>query len=154
MAFEKDIFFINEALIEAKKAYECKEVPVGAVLVFEEKVIARAHNLVEAKQDAAEHAELVCLKKGSVYFNNWRLLKTTLYCTLEPCAMCAGALLLHRVERLVWGAPDPRQGAHGSWVDLLGIPHPFHTLAVSSGILEQESKTLLKSFFQSRRSSS
>ena len=148
---EDDLFFMREALKEAVKSSLKGEVPVGAVLVFENQIIARAHNLVETSQDASMHAEMLCLKQGAKYFNNWRLLKTTLYCTLEPCAMCAGALLNHRIERLVWAAPDLRQGAHGSWVNLFEQDHPIHAIAVTKGILEQEAGRVLRDFFKARR---
>ena len=109
---------MREALKEAKKAFEKDEVPVGAVLVHKNRIIARGHNQVELLQDATAHAEMICLSAGAEALGNWRLAETTLYCTLEPCCMCAGALLSARVTRLVWGAPDLRVGANGSWIDL------------------------------------
>lgn len=142
---------MREALIEAKKAFHSAEVPVGAVLVYQDQIIARAHNLVEASQDACCHAEILCLKEGSRVLGNWRLSGATLYCTLEPCSMCAGALLLSRLEALVWGAPDLRHGANGSWVDLFAYPHPTHFLAIRSGVLSEESAQLLRDFFSLRR---
>ena len=142
---------MHEALKEAIKSSLADEVPVGAVLVYENKIIARAHNLVETHLDASMHAEMLCMKEGSKILKNWRLLKTTLYCTLEPCAMCAGAMLNHRIERLVWAAPDLRQGAHGSWVNLFNQDHPIHTISVTKGILEQEAGGLLRDFFKVRR---
>lgn len=150
---QRDIFYMNEACKEAAKAFEADEVPIGAVLVFQEKIIARAHNRVEELQDASAHAEMICLRLAMKYFNSWRLLDTTLYSTLEPCSMCAGTLLLSRVSTLVWGARDIRQGASGSWVDLLNIRHPMHKLEVRSGIMEEESGDLLKKFFQKKRES-
>ncbi len=144
---------MREALEEAKKGALQGEVPVGAVLVHENKIIARAHNRVEELGDATAHAEVLCLKEGAKALCNWRLLDTTLYCTLEPCSMCAGAMILARVGTLVWGAPDHRHGAHGSWVDLLGRPHPIHQLEVRRGVLWEESGALLKEFFKERRSS-
>src|SRR3990172_2440938 len=105
--------WMHEAIAEAKAAFAKGEVPVGAVLVKEGVVIARAHNLVESASDATAHAEMLCLKKGADFLKNWRLLGATLYCTLEPCPMCAGAMIHSRLERLVWGAPDVRCGAHG-----------------------------------------
>lgn len=151
MSDEQDIIFMREALKEAQESSLKQEVPVGAVLVYENRVIARAHNCVETSRDAAMHAEMLCLKQGTKYFNNWRLLKTTLYCTLEPCAMCAGAMFNHRIERLVWAAPDLRQGANGSWVDLFDRGHPMHTIAVTEGVLADEAGELLKEFFKARR---
>ena len=148
---ELDIRFMREALKEAKKALEKNEVPVGAVLVFGGKVIARGHNEVELLQDATAHAEMLCITAGTTAMENWRLSDTTLYCTLEPCAMCAGAILASRIQRLVWGAPDLRLGANGSWVDLFATKHPMHSLEITPRVLEEESAFLLKSFFEKTR---
>lgn len=148
---EQDIYFMHEALKEAKKALEKDEVPVGAVLVKGGKVIARGHNQVELLQDATAHAEMLCITAGTTALENWRLAETTLYCTLEPCAMCAGAILASRIKRLVWGAPDLRLGANGSWTDLFSIKHPMHSLEITSRVLEEESAFLLKSFFEKTR---
>lgn len=148
---DQDIRFMREALKEAKKALDKDEVPVGAVLVFEGQVIARGHNEVELLQDATAHAEMICLTAGSAAFENWRLSGATLYCTLEPCAMCAGAMLSTRIQRLVWGAPDLRLGANGSWVDLFATKHPMHSLEITSGVLAEESAFLLKTFFEQTR---
>lgn len=142
---------MREALKEAKKAFDDDEVPVGAVLVFEGRVIARGHNQVELLKDATAHAEMLCMTSGASYLENWRLSKTTLYCTLEPCCMCAGALLLSRVSTLVWGAPDLRLGANGSYVDLFDKPHPFHTLSIRKGVLQDECADLMRQFFQKQR---
>ncbi len=146
-----DEFFMREALKEARKAFEKEEVPVGAVLVHENRIIARGHNQVELLQDATAHAEMICLSAGSEALANWRLTKTTLYCTLEPCCMCAGALLAARVTRLVYGAPDLRLGAHGSWINLFAHEHPMHSLEITSGILEAEAADLMRTFFQKQR---
>jgi tRNA(adenine34) deaminase len=143
--------FMLEALKEAWKAFLEGEVPVGAVLVQDGHVIARAHNQVELLQDATAHAELLCITAGEAALHNWRLADTTLYSTVEPCSMCAGALLLARVPKLVWGAPDIRHGANGSWVDLFAKQHPTHSISVSRGVLEESSAYLLKTFFQKRR---
>lgn len=144
---------MQEALIEARLASEKGEVPVGAVLVGEGKIIARAHNLVESSSSALAHAEMLCLKRGSEVLGNWRLLNATLYCTLEPCPMCAGAMIHSRLKRLVWGAKDLRCGAHGSWVNLLDGIHPIHQLSVTSGVLEELCAEEMKSFFKKRRKS-
>lgn len=146
-----DLHFMKEALKEAKKAYDQDEVPVGAVLVQNQKIIARGHNQVELLQDATAHAEMICLTSASGALGNWRLADTTLYCTLEPCAMCAGAMLAARIKRLVWAAPDLRLGANGSWVDLFSSKHPMHSLEISSRILEGESAFLMKKFFEETR---
>lgn len=143
--------FMREALLEAKKAASKREVPVGAVLVYENKIIARAHNLVEKNKDASAHAELLCMKKGALVLGNWRLLNTTLYCTLEPCAMCAGGMLLSRIGRLVYGARDLRHGADGSVFAVLTREHPIHSFSVERGVCGDEAKELLQTFFQRRR---
>lgn len=148
---DQDLFFMREALKEAKKAFAAGEVPVGAVLVFQNKIISRGHNQVELLQDATAHAEMVCLTAGSEALANWRLLETTLYCTLEPCAMCAGAMFAARVKRLVWGAPDLRLGANGSWIDLFREKHPMHALEVTSGVLGEEAADLMRKFFEEKR---
>jgi tRNA(adenine34) deaminase len=147
----EDEKFMREALKEARKAFDSHEVPVGAVLVYEGKVVARGHNQVELLQDATAHAEMLTLTMGSSFLQNFRLLDTTLYSTLEPCVMCLGALFLSRVGRLVYGAKDIRQGGCGSWVNLLEKPHPIHTLKVTSGILEAEGRALLQNFFSQLR---
>jgi tRNA(adenine34) deaminase len=147
----EDEAFMRAALIEAKSAFAAGEVPVGAVLVYQGDIVARAHNLVESLCDAMAHAEMLCLKRGAEFIRNWRLAGATLYCTLEPCPMCAGAMIHSRLEKLVWGAPDLRCGAHGSWVDILGIGHPIHQPLVVSGVLKEECAALIRTFFKQRR---
>lgn len=151
MGKHDDAYFMKEALIEAQKAFVKGEVPIGAVLVIGDEIIARAHNLVETLSDATAHAEMLCLKKGAEALSNWRLLNVTLYCTLEPCPMCAGAMIHSRLKRLVWGAPDLRCGAHGSWVNLLDLEHPIHRLDTATGIMKEECAQLMRAFFKSRR---
>lgn len=146
-----DIFFMREALKEAKKAYREGEVPVGAVLVLDDQVVARGHNQVELLCDATAHAEMLCLGAGATCFGNWRLLGTTLYCTVEPCAMCAGAMYLSRIKRLVWGAPDFRHGANGSFIDLFSLKHPTHKIEIETRVLEKECGLLMQEFFRERR---
>lgn len=143
--------FMLEALKEAWKAFQKDEVPIGAVLVQENRIIARGHNQVEMLNDATAHAEMLCLTAGEVALGNWRLLNTTLFSTIEPCSMCAGALFLTRVGRLVWGAPDIRHGANGSWVDLFEQKHPIHQIDVQNGVLREQCAWLLRDFFQKRR---
>lgn len=143
--------FMIEALKEAWKAFIAGEVPVGAVLVHEERIISRGYNQVEMLHDATAHAEMLCITAGEAAFENWRLLNTTLYCTVEPCSMCAGAMLLARVPQLVWGAPDIRHGANGSWVNLFEKQHPTHTITIRKGILQEYCSMLLVDFFQQRR---
>lgn len=146
-----DFLFMQAALAEAQKGFEAGEVPVGAVLVHQNQIIACFHNQVESLVDATAHAEMLCLKQGSAILGNWRLTGCTLYTTLEPCPMCAGALISSRIDRVVWGAPDLRQGAGGSLIDLLGCPHPIHQVQTTSGTLKEESAQLMKKFFQERR---
>jgi tRNA(adenine34) deaminase len=146
-----DAFFMNEAIKEARKAYREKEVPIGAVLVWNNKIIARCHNQVELLQDATAHAEMLCIGAGAGALANWRLLKATLYCTIEPCTMCAGAMFLSRIKRLVWGAPDPRHGANGSLVDVFALPHPTHQIELRSQVMAEECKALMQDFFRERR---
>lgn len=146
-----DESFMLQALKEAWKAFVAGEVPVGSVLVKKGHVIARGHNQVEMLKDATAHAEMLCITAGESALENWRLADTTLYCTVEPCAMCAGALLLSRVPHLVWGTVDTRHGANGSWIDLFEKPHPMHTISIRNGVLQEYCAALLKDFFQKRR---
>ena len=150
-AQDEDEKFMLEALKEAWKAFQAKEVPVGAVLVQKGRIIARGHNQVEMLKDATAHAEMLTITAGESALENWRLADTTLYCTVEPCAMCAGALLLARVPTLVWGTVDTRHGAHGSWVDLFEKSHPTHSVTIRKGVLAEQSAVLLRDFFQKRR---
>lgn len=143
--------FMLEALKEAWKAYQAGEVPVGAVLVQGTAVIARGYNQVEMLQDATAHAEMLCLTAGEAAVGNWRLAKTVMYCTVEPCSMCAGGMLLTRLPRLVWGAPDVRHGANGSWIDLFAQPHPTHTLEIERNVLGEYAATLMRDFFRLQR---
>lgn len=146
-----DCYYMGLALEEAKKAFAEDEVPVGAVIVYQGVVIASARNQVETLKDATAHAEILCIRKASLHLENWRLKEAILYCTLEPCSMCAGALLLSRVDTLVWGAPDHRHGAHGSWMNMLDLKHPTHTMNIRQGILKEECSQLMKEFFKQKR---
>lgn len=147
----RDEHFMREALKEAHKAFREEEVPVGAVLIWEDRVIARGHNQVELLKDATAHAEMLCIGSGAQALDNWRLLDTTLYCTIEPCAMCAGGMLLSRIKRLVWGAPDLRHGANGSWINLFAHKHPTHQIEITQGVLTDECAAILQDFFRKRR---
>ncbi len=147
----RDEIFMREALKEAKKAFDADEVPVGAVLVYNDKIIARGHNQVELLQDATAHAEMVCLTSGAAALSNWRLTDATLYCTLEPCCMCAGAMISSRITRLVYGAPDLRVGVCGSWINLFDKAHPIHGFEITRGVLEAEAAALMRDFFQATR---
>jgi tRNA(adenine34) deaminase len=143
--------FMLEALKEAWKAFQADEVPVGAVLVKDGRIVARGYNQVEMLQDATAHAEMLCMTAGEAAVENWRLAQTVLYTTIEPCSMCAGAIFLTRIPKLVWGAPDVRHGANGSWVDLFALAHPTHTVEVQSGVLKELCGGLMKEFFQMQR---
>lgn len=143
--------FMLEALKQAWKAQQAGEVPVGAVMVCEGRIVARGHNQVEMLKDATAHAEMLCMTAGAAALQQWRLADTILYCTIEPCSMCAGAVLLSRVPTVVWGAPDVRHGANGSWVDLFAKQHPTHSVTVRRGVLEEYAAMLLRDFFQKRR---
>lgn len=147
----EDEKFMLEALKEAWKAYSAAEVPVGAVLVHKGRIIARGFNQVELLKDATAHAEMLCITCGEAALDNWRLADTTLYCTIEPCTMCAGAMLLSRIPTAVWGAPDLRHGANGSWVNLFDKPHPTHTITIRRGVLQEYCASLMRDFFQKRR---
>lgn len=139
------------ALKEAKKAFLADEVPVGCLIVKNNRVIAKAHNQVETLSDPTAHAEILCIGAAALALENWRLTDTTMYCTLEPCPMCAGAILSARIKKLVIGAPDVRLGACGSWIDLFALKHPFHTVEVVGGVSAEESGALLKEFFAKKR---
>ncbi|KAK9155390.1 hypothetical protein Sjap_002870 [Stephania japonica] len=164
---QMDEIFMREALLEARKAADTWEVPVGAVLVQDGKIIARGCNLVEELRDSTAHAEMICIREASNTLRSWRLADTTLYVTLEPCAMCAGAILQARIDTVVWGAPNKLLGADGSWVRLFpgdpesasdatnqppGPVHPFHPkMSIRRGVLATECSEVMQQFFQLRR---
>ena len=143
--------FMRLALEEAARALEHDDVPVGAVLVHEGEVVAAGHNERELRQDPSAHAEMIALRAGAQALGSWRLLDTVLYVTLEPCAMCAGAIVLGRVPRVVYGTTDPKAGAAGSVLDILAEPRLNHRPAVEGGVLADECAALLVSFFAARR---
>jgi tRNA(adenine34) deaminase len=145
--------FMIEALKQAEIARSLGEVPVGAVVVFENEIVATAHNLRERDQDPTAHAELMAMKLAAKKLGSWRLNDCTVYVTLEPCAMCAGAMVLSRIERCVFGATDPRGGFLGTLDDLSSHPVLNHRFDVIPGVLAQESSDLLKSFFRDKRRS-
>ncbi len=142
---------MRAALKEAKKAFSQGEVPVGAIVVIENKIVSRGSNQVEMLHDATAHAEMLSLTSASEALGNWRLAGATLYCTLEPCLMCAGAMYASRLARLVWGAKDLRLGANGSWMDVFSTPHPLHSIVVQGGVLEEECAALMQEFFKKVR---
>jgi tRNA(adenine34) deaminase len=148
---EIDRYYIREALIEAEKAGRLGEVPIGAVLVQENKIIARNHNRRETTGDPTAHAEILVLREASQHKRHWRLSGGTLYTTLEPCPMCAGAMVQARINRLVFGAYDPKGGAAGSLLNLLQDQRLNHWVEITAGILESECGKLLKEFFRERR---
>lgn len=139
------------ALEQARAAAVVGEVPVGAVLVRDGKLVAEGHNHTVRAGDPTGHAEVVTLRRAGGRLGGWRLLETTLYVTLEPCAMCAGAIVLARIPRVVFAAPDPKGGMAGSVENLLQYPRLNHRCRVTSGVLEEESSELLKAFFRERR---
>ena len=148
---QSDHYFMGEALRQALRAYEAEEVPVGSVVVKEGKIIARAHNQVESLKDATAHAEMLAVTQAEEAVGDWRLTGCTLYVTKEPCPMCAGALVLSRVDRVVFGAPDPKGGAAGGALNLLQFPGLNHRCLITPGVREEECRTLLKTFFQEQR---
>ena len=139
------------ALREAERALEHDDVPVGAVLVRGGEVIGAGHNERELRQDPSAHAEMIALRAGAAALGSWRLLDTVLYVTLEPCAMCAGAIVLGRIPRVVYGTADPKAGAAGSVLDILAEPSLNHRPAVTSGVLALDCAALLVDFFAARR---
>ena len=149
---EADIAWMRQALTEAERAAAQGEVPVGALLVRDDRIIGRGYNAIEQLQDPTAHAEMVAIRQGAVSTGERRLLEATLYVTLEPCAMCAGAIVLARVERCVFGAPDPKGGFLGTLGDLSNHAGLNHRFAVRGGVAEQESAELLRSFFKKLRS--
>lgn len=149
--FRSHEYYMRQAIAEAKKAFEKDEVPVGAIIVYDNKVIAKAHNQREMLLDPTAHAEMIAITQASAYLQNWRLSDTTVYVTLEPCTMCAGALVQARVKNLVYGAKDEKQGACESTVNLVNDPRFNHRINVISGVLEDECSLLLKQFFLEKR---
>ena len=139
------------ALREAARALEHDDVPIGAVVVQEGEVIGTAHNEREVRADPTAHAELIALREAARAIGSWRVLDAVMYVTLEPCAMCAGAIVLARVPRVVIGTDDPKAGAAGSVLDVLNVPQLNHRPEVESGLLAEESADLLRSFFAARR---
>ncbi len=149
--FPRDDYFMQLALREAVRALEHDDVPIGAVLVSGGEVLAAAHNERELRQDPTAHAEVLALREASQAAGTWRLIDTVLYVTLEPCAMCAGALVLARVGRVFFGATDPKAGACGSVLDVLGEPRLNHRPEVAGGLLAPACGGMLSDFFASRR---
>ncbi|MDQ3675902.1 MAG: tRNA adenosine(34) deaminase TadA [Actinomycetota bacterium] len=149
--FPRDEYFMRLALREAEAALDHDDVPIGAVVVREGEVIGAAHNERELRQDPTAHAELLALREASRALESWRVLDSVLYVTLEPCAMCAGAIVLARVARVVFGTVDPKAGAAGSVLNILAEPRLNHRTDVAGGLLAAECSALLTAFFGSRR---
>jgi len=149
---QSDAHFMTAALREAMRAYEASEVPVGAVVVRDSRVIARAWNQVETLKDATAHAEMIALTSAQNALGDWRLDGCTLYVTKEPCPMCAGAIIHCRPDRVVFGCPDPASGAAGGWINLLQSNPPLnHRCEVTSGVMADDCRELLQIFFREAR---
>ncbi len=146
-----DEHFMKIALKEAKKAREIDEVPIGAVIVKDNKVIAKGHNLRESKKDPLGHAELVAIKKASKKIGDWQLVDCTLYVTLEPCIMCGGAIIQSRIKTVVYGADDPKGGAFGSSINVLDANNINHKPEIKRDILKEECSQIIKNYFKSKR---
>ncbi len=146
-----DVEWMRVALDEARSAAASDDVPVGAIIVHENVIVARAANRTVRDQDPTAHAELLAIRAASAALGSWRLERCTLYVTLEPCAMCAGGIVLARVPRVVIGAWDPKAGMAGSVGDVLRHPRLNHRPEVAGGVLEEECSTLLRAFFADRR---
>jgi len=147
----KEEIYMREALKEAQKAFEEDEVPVGAVIVSDKKIIARAHNQVERLKDPTAHAEMIAITQATSTLGSKWLNGASLYVTIEPCSMCAGALVLARIKNIVFGAKDPKTGACGSVTNIVNHKKLNHRSTVEKGILEKECGSLLKEFFKKKR---
>ncbi|OPX88261.1 MAG: tRNA-specific adenosine deaminase [Pelotomaculum sp. PtaB.Bin104] len=139
--------YMRDALAEAGKAYALGEVPVGAVVIMDGEIIGRGHNLRETLKDSSAHAEILALREAAGHLGDWRLNGATIYSTLEPCPMCAGALVQFRVKTLVYGASDPKAGAVDSVIDVVRQPRFNHQVVVVSGVLEEECRAIIRRFF-------
>ena len=143
-------YYMNIALEEAKKAYDKNEVPIGALIVYDDKIIARSHNLREALNKATSHAEILAIEQANEALNSWRLDSCTLYVTIEPCPMCSGAIIQSRIKHLVYGANDPKAGTHQSVMNVFDLPFN-HKVEVTSGIMEEECSRIMSRFFKELR---
>jgi tRNA(adenine34) deaminase len=147
-----DSYFMSEALRQARKAWEREEVPVGAVVVHEGRIIARAFNQVETLKDATAHAEMLAITQAESVIGDWRLSQCELFVTKEPCPMCAGAMVHVRLKRIVFGCPSMKDGAGGSLMNLLQHPGLNHSCEITSGVRHSECAQMLQAFFRERRS--
>lgn len=148
---QSDIYFMGEALRQARKALSQKEVPVGAVIIHQGQVIARACNQVEGLKDATAHAEMLAITQAESVIGDWRLTACELYVTKEPCPMCAGAMVHVRLKRVIYGCPSPKDGAAGSLLNLVQHPQLNHRCAITYGVRQTECAELLQEFFRERR---
>jgi tRNA(adenine34) deaminase len=144
-------YYMQEAFKEAQKAFERDEVPVGAVVVFKDRIIARAHNQILTLRDPTAHAEMIAITQAADYFKNERLINCSLYVTIEPCAMCAGAAVLARIKRIIYGADDTKSGGCGSVLNIANNKKLNHRIDIVSGIMREDSVFLLKEFFKKKR---
>jgi len=151
MTDEKDKQFMCVAIDQAKIAEENGDVPIGAVIIYKDQIIGKAYNQREQLKDPTAHAEIIALTQAAAYLNSWRLNGCTMYVTLEPCPMCAGALVLARIDRLVFGCEDPKAGACGSLYDIVRDGRLNHRLEVTTGVLAEQCSELLREFFERRR---
>lgn len=147
----KDIYFMKEALIEAKKAYEKAEIPVGCVIVLNDEIISRGYNESESKKNPLNHAEIIAISNAAKKINAKRLLNSEIYVTLEPCIMCCGAIISARIKRLIYGANDLKRGCCGSAIDIMGMEFHNHHSEITRGILKEECEELLTNFFKELR---
>ena len=147
----KDSFYMSQALKEARKAFDSDAVPVGAVIVYKGSIIAKAHNQIEMLKDPTAHAEMIAITQAANYLQNERLIGCSLYVTIEPCSMCAGAMVLARIDRLIYGAGDLKTGACGSVEDIINNRKLNHRVKVKKGVLEEEAGSLIKEFFKVKR---
>ena len=148
---DTDIFFMRKALFYAKKAFKRREVPIGAVIVRDEEIISYGYNMKESKNVATRHAEIIAIERACKALDNWRLIDATLYVNVEPCVMCAGAILQARIKRVVYGCADSKFGACESLYAILNDSRQNHRCTVTKGVLEDESIAMLKEFFRELR---
>jgi tRNA(adenine34) deaminase len=144
-------FFMKEALVEANKALSIKEVPVGAVIVKDGRIIGRGHNLIETLKDPTAHGEMIAIKEAAAYLGGWRLLGCQMYVTTEPCPMCAGALVLARLDKVTIGTLDTKSGACGSILNILQEEKLNHQVEIETGMMQQECEEIMKTFFKQLR---
>ena len=147
----EDRKWMQEALMEAIKAAEMGEVPIGAVIVKDGAIVGRGHNLRETGKDPTLHAEMIAIREAARTLGGWRLTGCTLYVTIEPCPMCAGAILMGRIDRVVYGAADPKAGCVGTFYDLLADERFNHRAEVTAGVMEPECRSIIQAFFKNKR---